>query len=59
MGWGGGVLFKPFTSHNLIVKMTIYMHTSNKFIQMTKTLWVILATIASQAKAFIDAIYIT
>ena len=32
---------KPFISHNLVVKITIYKHTIDKFIQRTKILWAI------------------
>ena len=32
---------KPFISQNLIVKITIYTHTIDKFKQITKTLWAI------------------
>ena len=38
---------KPFISRNLIVKITIYTHTIDKFIQITKKLCVIWAKIAS------------
>ena len=31
-----GLPFKPFISHNLIVKITVYMHTINKFKQLFK-----------------------
>ena len=40
-------IFKPLISQNLIAKITIYMHTIDKFIQKTKTLWAISAIIAS------------
>ena len=32
---------KPFISHNLIVKIIIYVHTIDKFKQITKILWAI------------------